>query len=165
MTKKLLQEFNELINPLLSDIDEYSTSKIQNDKFLIPIIAETTQGIIDPIEDQTTNALSSGIKLEYIVEMVYQLAPVIGISKVKISLKEIQKSFDKNGINLKSVNEKNDQFGTEIQNKIYGTEIKNLLSDLPNKSGDFISKTLTEHFFNDFYKRDTLNVKERDTSF
>lgn len=49
-----------------------------------------------------------------------------------------------------------------MQENLYGSEIKSLLQDLPDDAGIFIPQALTEHFFNDFYKRQELDIRDRE---
>lgn len=159
----LEKEFAELTNEWIEDVALQSEPHIKNDQKIIPIIAGTVLGMTDQIFDQTKLALKDGIKPEVIVEVVYQLAPIAGILKVQKTIKEIKKVFDEQKISPRRIQiDENSEYGAEIQAELYGTEIKNLLKNLPDQAGTFIPRALTEHFFNDFYRRKILSVKDRE---
>ena len=66
-------------------------------------------------------------------------------------LKKIFETFLELQIEVEPTKLNNDKtFGRETQAKLYGTEIRNLLSALPDKAGDFIADSLSTHFFDDF---------------
>ncbi|BDR56822.1 carboxymuconolactone decarboxylase family protein [Xylocopilactobacillus apis] len=156
-------DFQEVISSWVKDVDTHCAVHLKNDRFLIPLIAGTVQGVTTSIKEQTKKTLAAGIKPEVIVEVIYQLAPGTGILRVQKSLIEVQKAFDEENIELKKITiDEDPEFGAKVQAKIYGTEIKNLLHDLPDQSGNFIPEALTEHFFNDFYGREALSVKDRE---
>lgn len=163
MNEPLIKEFNQLVTPFVSDVNNHCAKHLQKDRFLIPIIASITQGIIKQLPDQVEQALDNQVKPEVILELVYQLAPVIGTLKVEQALPSIQKVFARHQIQLPLTETATDQdFGAKVQSRLYGTEIKNLLKDLPDEAGQFIPHALTQHFFNDFYKRKTLTVCDRE---
>ncbi|BDR58912.1 carboxymuconolactone decarboxylase family protein [Xylocopilactobacillus apicola] len=163
MNNEAVENFNELSASWLNDVDVHCAAHLENDRLIIPLIAGTVQGVTDQIKDLTKKALAAQIKPEVIVEVIYQLAPVAGILRVKAALSEIQQVFDEENLTLPPILvEEDPEFGAKVQAEIYGTEIKNLLKDLPAKAGNFIPQALTEHFFNDFYGRKVLSVKERE---
>ena len=126
---------------------------------LIPLIASTVQGMTSAIFDQVTKILDAKIKPEILLEMLFQLTPVIGTLKVE----QVQTVFDQRKIVLSSPQIAPDSnYGAKVQENLYGTEIKSLLQDLPDDAGIFIPQALTEHFFNDFYKRKELDVCDRE---
>lgn len=163
MNELVYKEFAKLTSPYIADINDHCSEHLQKDRALIPLIASITQGIDVKIPDQVEKALSNGIKPETILEMVYQLVPVVGILKVEQALKPIQTTFAQHKFSLPAVRIYSDEnFGAKIQKQLYGIEIKNLLKDLPDSAAGFIPQALTEHFFNDYYKRQTLNIRDRE---
>lgn len=163
MNKPLIEEFNQLVAPFVSDVNNHCAKHLQKDRFLIPIIASITQGIIKQLPDQVEQALNKQVEPETIAEVIYQLVPVIGTLKVEQALSCIQKVFAQHQVQLSLTETATDQdFGARVQSRLYGTEIKNLLKDLPDEAGQFIPHALTQHFFNDFYNRETLPVRDRE---
>lgn len=55
--------------------------------------------------------------------------------------------------------------GLEIQNPLYGDEIKVAMEGLPADMGADVSRFLTEVCFGDFYTREGLDVKTRELLF
>lgn len=156
-------QFKTLIQPLLADVDQATRAHLTNDRLLIPLIAMVVQGQTNLIQAQTRSAFEAGIKPEKILEVIYQLSPIIGITKVLAAVEQINLTFEQlKRVVQEPIAQESDHFGAEVQAKLYGTEIKQLLKDLPDNAGQFISEMLTQHFFNDFYRRSELSVKERE---
>ncbi|RMC26323.1 hypothetical protein F5ESL0245_00235 [Lactobacillus sp. ESL0245] len=163
MTKNIEEQFNELITPFYTDINNHCSKHLNNDRMLIPIIASITQGVTVSLAEQIETVLASNIAPEIILELVYQLTPIMGQLKVVQALKIIKKVFTQHQIKLTEPQANSDSnFGAKTQAQIYGTEIKNLLKDLPDEAGNFIPQALTNHFFNDFYNRGVLSVRDRE---
>ena len=151
------QEFNTIFNDYLKDFDQTLISKEQ--RAMLPIIAFTVQGIPKQIESYVQAAVDQGVNEEKILEIIYQLEPVVGIGKVQAALKVAHQIIPANH----QMQRQNDpQFGKDVQARIYGTEIRNLLTDLPDGAGDFVADHLTNHFFGDFYQHKVLTVTERE---
>lgn len=138
------QQFNTIFNDYLKDFDQTPISKEQ--RAILPIIAFTVQGIPEQIESYVQAAVDQGINEEKILEVIYQLEPVVGIGKVQAALKVAHQVIPAN----RQMQRQNDsQFGKDVQARIYGTEIRNLLTDLPDGAGDF-------------YQHKILTVAERE---
>ena len=151
------QQFNTIFNDYLKDFDQTPISKEQ--RAILPIIAFTVQGIPKQIESYVQAAVDQGINEEKILEVIYQLEPVVGVGKVQAALKVAHQVIPAN----RQMQRQNDsQFGKDVQARIYGTEIRNLLADLPDGTGDFVADHLTNHFFGDFYQHEVLTVAERE---
>ena len=151
------QEFNTIFNDYLKDFDQTLISKEQ--RAMLPIIAFTVQGIPKQIESYVQAAVDQGINEEKILEVIYQLEPIVGVGKVQAALKVAHQVIPAN----RQMQRQNDpQFGKDVQARIYGTEIRNLLTDLPDGAGDFVADHLTNHFFGDFYQHKILTVAERE---
>ena len=156
-------EFQELIQPLIDDVENKGKDYLDEQRVLIPIIPMTVQGMEDDVNEQVKTILDAGIAPGKLLEVVYQLSLVVGKLKVERILKKIFETFLELQIEVEPTKLNNDKtFGRETQAKLYGTEIRNLLSALPDKAGDFIADSLSTHFFDDFYVRETLTVKERE---
>ena len=151
------QQFNTIFNDYLKDFDQTPISKEQ--RAILPIIAFTVQGIPEQIESYVQAAVDQGINEEKILEVIYQLEPVVGVGKVQAALKVAHQVIPAN----RQMQRQNDsQFGKDVQARIYGTEIRNLLTDLPDGAGDFVADHLTNHFFGDLYQHKILTVAERE---
>ena len=151
------QQFNTIFNDYLKDFDQTPISKEQ--RAILPIIAFTVQGIPEQVESYVQAAVDQRINEEKILEVIYQLEPVVGVGKVQAALKVAHQIISANH----QMQRQNDpQFGKDVQARIYGTEIRNLLTDLPDGAGDFVADHLTNHFLGDFYQHKILTVAERE---
>lgn len=50
----------------------------------------------------------------------------------------------------------------EIQQKLYGDEVKEAMAKLPNEYKNVVPDTLTDFCFGDFYTRKGLDIKQRE---
>ncbi|BDR59788.1 carboxymuconolactone decarboxylase family protein [Lactobacillus xylocopicola] len=163
MTTEIEMQYHDLIKSFLADVNTNCASHLHKDRVLIPIIASITQGITTALADQVETCLAAGIEPEILLEVVYQLTPVAGTLKVQQALPAIQAVLTKHQFRPSpSATNADENYGASIQADLYGTEIKNLLKDLPDEAGDFVPQALTNHFFNDFYNRSRLDVRDRE---
>lgn len=151
------QQFNTILNNYLKDFDQTPITKEQ--RAMLPIIAFTVQGIPEQIESHVQAAAAQGVNPQKILEVIYQLEPVVGIGKVQAALAVAHQVIP---ANHQMQRQDDPQFGKDVQARIYGTEIRNLLADLPDGAGDFVADHLTDHFFSDFYQHEVLTVAERE---
>lgn len=151
------QHFNAILNNYLKDFDQTPISKEQ--RAMLPIIAFTVQGISEQVKAYVQAAVDQGVNSEKILEVIYQLEPVVGLGKVQAALAVVHQVIP---ANHQMQRQDDPQFGKDVQARIYGTEIRNLLADLPDGAGDFVADHLTNHFFGDFYQHEVLTVAERE---
>ena len=151
------QHFNAILNNYLKDFDQTPISKEQ--RAILPIIAFTVQGISEQVKAYVQAAVDQGVNSEKILEVIYQLEPVVGLGKVQAALAVVHQVIP---ANHQMQHQDDPQFGKDVQARIYGTEIRNLLADLPDGTGDFVADHLTNHFFGDFYQHEVLTVAERE---
>ena len=52
--------------------------------------------------------------------------------------------------------------GLNIQNQLYGNEVKKAMASLPDVYNDVVPDTLTTFCFGDFYTRNGLSIKQRE---
>ena len=151
------QHFNAILNNYLKDFDQTPISKEQ--RAMLPIIAFTVQGVSEQVKAYVQAAVDQGVNSEKILEVIYQLEPVVGLGKVQAALAVVHQVIP---ANHQMQHQDDPQFGKDVQARIYGTEIRNLLADLPDGTGDFVADHLTNHFFGDFYQHEVLTVAERE---
>ncbi|HJD09506.1 MAG TPA: carboxymuconolactone decarboxylase family protein [Candidatus Ligilactobacillus faecavium] len=151
------QHFNAILNNYLKDFDQIPISKEQ--RAMLPIIAFTVQGISEQVKAYVQAAVDQGVNSEKILGVIYQLEPVVGLGKVQAALAVVHQVIP---ANHQMQHQDDPQFGKDVQARIYGTEIRNLLADLPDGAGDFVADHLTNHFFGDFYQHEVLTVAERE---
>ena len=151
------QHFNAILNNYLKDFDQIPISKEQ--RAMLPIIAFTVQGISEQVKAYVQAAVDQVVNSEKILGVIYQLEPVVGLGKVQAALAVVHQVIP---ANHQMQHQDDPQFGKDVQARIYGTEIRNLLADLPDGAGDFVADHLTNHFFGDFYQHEVLTVAERE---
>lgn len=135
---------------------------------MITVTSLTVQQALPQLKAHINAALNIGATPLELREAIYQCAPFIGFPKTLNALAILNEVFKERGIKtpLKSAAtvKENQRYtkGSEIQNPLYGNEIDEALSGLPNEMGADVSKFLTEVCFGDFYTRDGLDIKTRE---
>ncbi len=135
---------------------------------LLTIVSLTTQQTLPQLKAHINAALNADVKPIEIREAIYQCAPFIGFPKTLNALEMLNEVFKERNIktplentpNVKEAERYNK--GLAIQQPIYGNEIKENLSALPENIGEQVSKLLTEVCFGDFYTRKYLDIKTRE---
>lgn len=135
---------------------------------LLTVVSLTTQQSLPQLKAHIVGALNAGNTPVEIHEAIYNCAPFIGFPKTLNALavfNEVLKEggFEADFSNLKTVKD-NERYekGYEIQNPVYGDEIKQMLKGLPNNMGEKVADYLTEVCFGDFYTRKGLDIKTRE---
>ncbi len=138
---------------------------------LITVTSLAVQQTLPQLKAHTNGALNAGATPIELREAIYQLAPFIGFPKTLNALGVLNEVFKERGIQtpLKSTatvkEEERYQKGYEIQNPLYGDEIKQSMEGLPDDMGADVARFLTEVCFGDFYTREGLDVKTRELLF
>lgn len=114
----------------------------------------------DDLKEHFSIALNT-VSVDLIREVVYQLSPAIGSSKVKNALKILNTVTKKDGQHF-SIPKDTYTAGLEFQKPLYGNEIKDLMADLPANAGKLLPEWFTKNFFGDYYTRGVLPVKDRE---
>lgn len=138
---------------------------------LITVTSLAVQQTLPQLKAHTNGALNAGAAPIELREAIYQLAPFIGFPKTLNALGVLNEVFKERGIEtpLKSTatvkEEERYHKGFEIQNPLYGDEIKQSMEGLPDDMGADVARFLTEVCFGDFYTREGLDVKTRELLF
>ena len=138
---------------------------------LITVTSLAVQQSLPQLKAHINGALNAGATPIELREAIYQLAPFIGFPKTLNALGVLNEVFKERGIQtpLKSTatvkEEERYQKGFEIQNPLYGDEIKQSMEGLPDDMGADVARFLTEVCFGDFYTREGLDVKTRELLF
>lgn len=138
---------------------------------MITVTSLAVQQTLPQLKAHINAALNVGVTPIELRESIYQLAPFIGFPKTLNALGVLNEVFKERGIKtpLQSTAkvQENERYqkGFEIQNPLYGNEIEEALSGLPNNMGKDVSDFLTEVCFGDFYTRDGLDIKTRELLF
>ncbi len=135
---------------------------------MVTVTSLTVQQTLPQLKAHINALLNTGATPLEVREIIYQCAPFIGFPKTLNAIEIMNQVFIDKGINLPiesatTTNETNRyNLGKNIQNPIYGDEIEQALSSVPNKMGKNVSNLLTEVCFGDFYTRKGLDIKTRE---
>lgn len=135
---------------------------------LITVVCLTTMQTLPQLKSHINGALNAGNSPLEVREAIYQCAPFIGFPKTLNALGVLNEVFKERGIQTPlesgvTVSEEDRyQKGKEIQEKLYGNEIKQAMKGLPDNIGDDAARFLTEVCFGDFYTRKGLDIKTRE---
>ena len=138
---------------------------------MITVTSLAVQQTLPQLKAHINAALNVGVTAIELRESIYQLAPFIGFPKTLNALSVLNEVFKERGIEtpLKSTatikEEERYNKGFEIQNPLYGDEIKQAMKGLPDDMGADVARFLTEVCFGDFYTREGLDVKTRELLF
>ena len=138
---------------------------------MLTVTSLAVQQTLPQLKAHINGALNAGATSVELREAIYQLAPFIGFPKTLNALSVLNEVFKERGIDtpLKSTatvkEEERYEKGLEIQNPLYGDEIKVAMEGLPADMGADVSRFLTEVCFGDFYTREGLDVKTRELLF
>ena len=134
---------------------------------LITVVSLTTQQTLPQLKAHINGALNAGNTPLEVREAIYQCAPFSGFPKTLNALGVLNEVFKERNIEppaaAATVSE-NERYkkGKEIQEKLYGDEIKQAMKGLPDNLGDEAARFLTEVCFGDFYTRQGLDIKTRE---
>ena len=123
---------------------------------LITVVCLTTMQTLPQLKSHINGALNAGNSPLEVREAIYQCAPFIGFPKTLNALGVLNEVFKERGIQTPlesgvTVSEEDRyQKGKEIQEKLYGDEIKQAMKGLPDNIGDDAARFLTEVCFGDF---------------
>ena len=135
---------------------------------MVTVTVLTVEQTLPQLKAHIGAALNVGVTPIELREVIYQCAPFIGFPKTLNALGVLNEVFKERGIKTPlesqvTVDEENRfEKGLAIQVPIYGDEIKQAMSGLPDNMGDDVAKLLTEVCFGDFYTRKGLDIKTRE---
>ncbi len=135
---------------------------------LITVVSLTTLQTLPQLKSHIAAALNTGNTPLEIREAIYQCAPFIGFPRTLNAIAVFNEVMNEKGIKLPlensaTITEGNRYTkGAEIQNAIYGTEVKAAMQKLPGKYKDAVPDMLTNLCFGDFYTRKGLTIEQRE---
>lgn len=135
---------------------------------MLTVVSLATMQTLPQLKAHINAALNVGVSPIELREAIYQCAPFIGYPKTLNAIGVLNDVLNERGIKTPLedtttiLEDERFEKGFEIQNPMYGDEIKKALSGLPNDFGDDVSKLLTEVCFGDFYTRRGLDLKTRE---
>jgi 4-carboxymuconolactone decarboxylase len=125
---------------------------------LITVVLLVTNQTLPQLRSHTAAALNVGATPIEIREAVYQCAPFLGFPKTLNGITVINEVFADRGITLPLADQatvgEHERFqrGREIQNPLYGHEIRDNLAGLSDDLRGEVPRLLTEFCFGDFYR-------------
>ena len=149
---------------------EVSSTGSLDDKMreLVTITVLTVNQTLPQLKAHVAACLNIGISPIAIRETVYECAPFIGFPKTLNAIAAMDEVFTANGIALpiesgETVTEE-DRFakGLALQKPVYGDEIKDRYTWLPEEFAEAVPRFLTELCFSDFMTRKGLDQKTRE---
>ncbi len=135
---------------------------------MITVTALATMQTLPQLKSHSRAALGNGVSPIELRELIYQLAPFIGFPRTLNAVATVNEVFKERGIELPlekqgtTSDEDRHEKGFEIQNPIYGDEIKEKFKNLPAGFNEFVPDFLTDFAFGDFYTRNGLDIKTRE---
>ncbi len=135
---------------------------------LLTVTTLTALQTLPQLKAHINGALNAGNNPIEIREAIYQCAPFIGFPKTLNAIAVFNEVIKERGLEseLKSTSttDEKDRFkkGYEIQNPLYGDEIKEAYKNLPDNMGSDVARFLTEVCFGDYYTREGLDIKTRE---
>lgn len=135
---------------------------------MITVTVLAVEQALPQLKAHINAALNVGVTPIELREIIYQCAPFIGFPKTLNALGVLNEVFKereiKTPLEAQVTVQEEDRFekGLAIQSPIYGDEIKQAMTGLPDNIGDDVAKLLTEVCFGDFYTRKGLDIKTRE---
>lgn len=136
---------------------------------LVTVTVLTTISALPQLKAHVQASLNAGCTPVEVREAVYQCAPFIGFPRTLNAISAMNEVFAENGIDLPLPEQKTlvadeDRYtkGLEIQAPVYGTEIEDRYTWLPDEFAQVVPRFLTELCFGDFNTRTGLDGKTRE---
>ena len=135
---------------------------------LITVAALTTLQTLPQLKAHVNAALNVGNTPVEIRETIYQCAPFIGFPRTLNAVAVLNDVLREKGIKLPLENqatvteESRFSAGEQIQQPLYGNEIKTAMRRLPKEYAKAVPDILTKFCFGDFYTRKGLSIRQRE---
>ena len=163
----------ELFDILQNEIfdEAFSTGVLTDvERELLTVTALTAMQTLPQLQAHVGAALNIGASPLQLRETIYQCAPYIGFPKTLNAIDIANGVFEAHGISLPLENagtvdatdpNAREQAGAAIQTPLYGNEVKEVFSALPEPFDEFVPHLLTSSAFGDFATRGGLDVAQR----
>lgn len=161
-------EFMEILQRNIFGEVFYTGNLSTKDRELITVVALSTLQTLPQLKAHVNAALNVGNSPLEIREAIYQCAPYIGFPRTLNAIGVFNEVAQERGIKLPldntstTTDEKRYEKGWEIQNQLYGDEVKKAMASLPDVYANVVPDTLTTFCFGDFYTRNGLSIKQRE---
>lgn len=161
-------EFMRILQRFIFGEVSYEGSLDDKLRELITVTVLTVNQTLPQLKAHVGACLNTGLTPTEIREAVYRCAPFIGFPKTLNAISTMNEVFNEKGIALplescETVTEDNRyDRGLAIQAPIYGNEIADRYTWLPDAFSESVPKWLTELGFGDFSTRKGLDGKKRE---
>ena len=161
-------EFMEILQRNIFGEVFYTGNLSTKDRELITVVALSTLQTLPQLKAHVNAALNVGNSPLEIREAIYQCAPYIGFPRTLNAIGVFNEVAQERGIKLPldnvatTTDENRYEKGWEIQNQLYGDEVKKAMVSLPDIYANVVPDTLTTFGFGDFYTRNGLSIKQRE---
>lgn len=161
-------EFMEILQRLIFgevfDIGELN----HRDRELITVVSLTTMQTLPQLKAHINAALNVGNTPLQVRESIYLAAPFIGFPRTLNAVGVFNEVMKERGISLPLENsattteENRFEKGLEIQQELYGDEVKQAMQTLPEPYQTEVPDMLTKFCFSDFYTRKGLTLQQKE---
>ena len=161
-------EFMEILQRNIFGEVFYTGNLSTKDRELITVVVLSTLQTLPQLKAHVNAALNVGNSPLEIREAIYQCAPYIGFPRTLNAIGVFNEVAQERGIKLPldnvatTTDENRYEKGWEIQNQLYGDEVKKAMASLPDIYANVVPDTLTTFCFGDFYTRNGLSIKQRE---
>ncbi len=161
-------EFIEILQRNIFGDVFYTGNLTEKDRELITVVALSTLQTLPQLKAHVNAALNVGNSPLEIREAIYQCAPYIGFPRTLNAIGVFNEVAKEREIKLPldnastTTDENRYEKGWEIQNQLYGDEVKKAMVSLPDIYANVVPDTLTTFCFGDFYTRNGLSIKQRE---
>lgn len=161
-------EFMEILQRNIFGELFYTGNLSTKDRELITVVALSTLQTLPQLKAHVNAAFNVGNSPLEIREAIYQCAPYIGFPRTLNAIGVFNEVAQERGVKLPldntatTTDENRYEKGLNIQNQLYGNEVKKAMASLPDVYNDVVPDTLTTFCFGDFYTRNGLSIKQRE---
>ena len=161
-------EFMEILQRNIFGEVFFTGNLTHKEREMITVVSLATMQTLPQLKAHINAALNVGNTPLEIREAIYQCAPFIGFPKTLNAIGVFNEVAKERNIKLPLENigtttdENRHLKGLEIQQKLYGDEVKKAMVKLPAEYKNVVPDTLTDFCFGDFYTRKGLDVKQRE---
>lgn len=161
-------EFMEILQRNIFGEVFYSGNLTAKERELITVAALSVMQTLPQLKAHINAALNIGNTPLEIRETIYQCAPFIGFPRTLNAIGVFNEVAQERNIKLPLENastttdENRLEKGYDIQQKLYGDEVKTAMASLPENYKNIVPDTLTTFCFGDFYTRNGLSLKQRE---
>lgn len=161
-------EFMEILQRFIFGEVFYIGSLDDKEREMVTVVSLTALQTLPQLKAHINAALNVGNTPLEVREAIYLNAPFIGFPRTLNAIAVFNEVMREKGIKLPledqaAVSEENRYAkGWEIQDKLYGDEVRRAMQPLPAPYNKAVPDMLTNFCFGDFYTRKTLSVAQKE---